>query len=56
MRGFFRQVNLSVGIYYADMLILNGWDNLTNLLMLDIKSLIWWGQRAEKYAKRDIKK
>jgi hypothetical protein len=48
---FFRQINLLVGIYYADMLILNEWDTLTNLLSQDIETLIYWGQRAEKYAK-----
>jgi len=38
-------------MYYAEILILNGWDNLTNILNTNIESVIFWGQRAKEYAK-----
>ena len=52
MLEFFRQINLYIGTYYADVLVLNGWDNLSNLLNLDIETVILYGKRAEEYAKR----
>lgn len=53
---FFRAVNLCIGIYYVDILVLNNFDSLTNLLNLDIQDLIFWGQRLEQYVKRGNKK
>lgn len=56
MFKFFRSINLYIGIYFADILVLNAWDNLTNILNSDIETLIFWGQRAKKYAERLNKK
>ncbi len=56
MCGFFRQINLSIGIYYADILVLNGWDKLTNLLNLDIENLIFWGLKTYSDAKEFLGK
>jgi len=51
MYEFFRKLTLQVAIYYAEILILNGWDSLTNIIHTKIETVIFWGQRAKEYAK-----
>ena len=46
---------LYIGVYYADILALNRWDNLTNLLNMDYETLVFYGRRAEKYAEIQTK-
>jgi len=41
-----------VATYYAEILILNGWDNLTNIINTSIENVIYWGRRAKEYAKQ----
>ena len=51
MYEFFRELMLRIATYYSEILILNGWDNLTNILNINIETIVYWGRRAKEYAK-----
>lgn len=39
-------------MYYLDILCLEGWDTLTNILNLPLTDVFIYGARCEKYARQ----
>ncbi len=51
-RRFFLRALIPVVDYFADALLLEGWDNVTNLLQMKSRDILDYGAKATIYAKR----
>lgn len=55
MHKFFREINVTVGLYYGDILLCCGWETVTGVNNLTVQDLILYGKRCYKINKENFK-